>query len=131
MDNDKFQELVIKQLAALTESQESLTHTVSSMNVRMGALEKGQDLIAGHVNSLTVDVKETRQSQVRMENELTDKVRALFDAREVTLDYFASIKNDLARLAEGQDQVKRLICHLDTKQEEQERELRLIRLERK
>ncbi len=102
MDNDRFQELVLKQLTAL----------------------------AGQVNSLTGEIKEVHQSQVRMENELTDKVRALFDAREVTLDYFASIKNELVRLNEGQDQVKRLICHLDSKQEEQERELRLLRLEK-
>ena len=35
---------------------------------------------------LTEDVQAIRQSQVQMENELIEKVRALFDAREVQND---------------------------------------------
>ena len=82
------------------------------------------------LDNLDTKVDKIDASQVRMESELTEKVRALFDAREVSLDYFASIKNELVRLVEGQDQIKRNLYRLDSKQDEQERELRLIRLEK-
>lgn len=63
MDNDQFQELVLKQL-----------------------------------NTLSRDAKELRQSQVRMETELTDKVRALFDVREVQNDVNDRIISALNRI---------------------------------
>lgn len=37
----------------------------------------------GQVIILTEDVQAIRQSQMQMKNELIEKVRALFDAREV------------------------------------------------
>jgi len=58
MDNEKFQELVLQQFQQL--------------NTRFDKLETKVDKIDA--------------SQVRMENELTEKVRALFDAREVQND---------------------------------------------
>lgn len=70
-------------------------------------------------------------SQVRMENELTEKVRALFDARAVSLDYFASIKNTLARIENNQDSFRNMLYNLEGKQREQDRELRLLRVEQK
>jgi len=70
-------------------------------------------------------------SQVRMENEITEKVRGLFDARDVSLDYFASIKNTLARIEASQDSFRHMLYNVEGKQREQDRELRLLRVEQK
>jgi len=36
--------------------------------------------------------------ETRIENEVVEKIRALFDDRSVNQDYFASIKNSFARI---------------------------------
>lgn len=74
MDNEKFQELVLKQLTALTVGQESLTEKVDHIENRIDKLE------------------------IRMENAVIDKVRALFDAREVQNDINERIINALGRI---------------------------------
>lgn len=84
MDNDKFQELVLEQLTA----------------------------IAGQVSSLTGEIKEVRQSQVRMENELTEKVRALFDAREVQNDTNEQLMSALDRIEAKVDVLQLETAHL-------------------
>lgn len=84
MDNEKFQELVMQQLAYLTESFKGLSQDVQD-------LSKGQKV-------LTEDVKEIRQSQARMEFELTEKIRALYDARQSQQDINERIINTLGRI---------------------------------
>lgn len=122
---------IITRLDSMDARFDGIDTRLDSMENRLEGLEAGQNILAGQVVSLTGDVQEIRQSQVRMENELTDKVRALFDAREVSFDYFASIKSELVILAEGQETIKRTFYRLESKQEEQERELRLLRIERR
>lgn len=70
MDNEKFQELVLQQFQQL--------------NTRFDKLETKVDKIDA--------------SQVRMENELTEKVRALFDAREVQNDVNEKMLYSLNRI---------------------------------
>lgn len=84
MENDKFQDLVLKQLSALTEGQ----------------------------NELTKEVVELRQSQARMENELTEKVRALFDAREVQNDVNERLISTLGRIEAKVDVLQLETAHL-------------------
>lgn len=57
-----------------------------------------QEFMIKHMTELSGEVKELRQSQVRMESELTEKVRALFDAREVQNDVNERIISALERL---------------------------------
>lgn len=57
-----------------------------------------QSFVVKHLTELSSEVKDLRQSQARMENELTDKVRALFDAREVQNDVNARIISALNRI---------------------------------
>ena len=70
MDNEKFQELVLQQFQQL--------------NTRFDKLETKVDRIDA--------------SQVRMENELTEKVRSLFDAREVQNDVNEKMLYSLNRI---------------------------------
>lgn len=61
-------------------------------------MQQGHNMIAQQVNDLSVEVKAIEESQVRMENELTEKVRALYDAREVQNDVNERIINALGRI---------------------------------
>ncbi len=78
----------------------------------LGNLEKGQDILARQVSKLTEDVQEIRQSQVRMENELTEKVSALFDAREVQNDVNERIVTALERIEAKVDVLQLETAHL-------------------
>ena len=73
MDNEKFQELVLKKFELL----DTLAHDVSNLNSKVDKIDA---------------------SQVRMENELTEKVRALFDAREVHNDVNEKMLYSLNRI---------------------------------
>ncbi len=77
MDNNEFQKLVLEQF-------EKMNTRLDSMDTRLGNLEKGQI--------------ELQQSQVRMEGELTEKVRVLLDAREVQNDINTRIMETLGRI---------------------------------
>jgi transcriptional regulator with XRE-family HTH domain len=70
MENDKFQDLVLNHLAKLTQE----------------------------ITELKSNVDEVRQSQVRTENDQGEKVKALFDAREVQLDVNDRIIATLTRM---------------------------------
>ncbi len=65
VDNEKFQELVVQQLQKLSEGQ-------SRIESRMDKLESKVDKLESKVDKL----------ELRMENEVIDKIRILFDARE-------------------------------------------------
>ena len=88
MDNEKFQELVLKQLTALTEGQDSLTEKVTALTVGQESLTEKVDHIENRIDKL----------EIRMENAVIDKVRALFDAREVQNDINERIINALGRI---------------------------------
>jgi hypothetical protein len=68
--------------------------------------------------------------ETRMENEVVDKIRALFDDRSVAQDYFASIKDSLARIEDQVESLGRRNIDTDSKLREHDRELRLLRIEK-
>jgi len=71
MENEKFQELVLQQLQSLAEGQKELRTDITKIGSRMDRLE------------------------IRMENEIIDKLKALFDDREVQDSRFDRIENKL------------------------------------
>lgn len=75
-------------------------------------MQQGQNMIAKQVNELSGEFKDIRQSQVRMENELTEKVRALFDAREVQNDVNERIMSTLDRIEAKVDVLQLETAHL-------------------
>ncbi|MHB1041521.1 MAG: hypothetical protein ACYC0Q_01600 [Eubacteriales bacterium] len=113
MDNEKFQELVLQQLQALAKGQNQLTEGQNQLSERLNLLERGQARL-----------------EISLENEVIEKIRALFDAIEVHLEYFASIKDNLARIEDRVGFLARQNVEHLTKLQEHERELRLLRLEK-
>ncbi|TCL74186.1 hypothetical protein EDC14_1004124 [Hydrogenispora ethanolica] len=77
MENEKFQNLVIETLAKMTQDMTEMKADISS---------------------LKTDVDQFKTADVRIENDLGEKVRALFDAREVQLDVNDRIIESLSRI---------------------------------
>jgi len=106
MDNEKFQELVLQQFSKVLEK-------LDSTDSRLKAVERGQ-----------------LRLETRLENEVIDKIRALFDDRSMGQDYFASIKDSLARIEDRVEFLGRRNIDTDSKLREHDRELRLLRVEK-
>lgn len=85
-------------VAALKQGQVNLENRIGNIDGRMEGMEAGQNILARQITILTEDVQDIRQSQVRMENELTEKIRALFDAREVQNDANERVITTLTRI---------------------------------
>ncbi|MHB1417980.1 MAG: hypothetical protein ACYCX4_00090 [Bacillota bacterium] len=85
MENEKFQELVIKQLQSLVEGQQTLEAgqktLVGRMDTleagqkplvgRMDTLEAGQKLLAGRMDTLVAGQKDIQKAQTRMQRDIT------------------------------------------------------------
>lgn len=85
MTSEEFQVLVLKQLQALAEGQlrletrmDSLDTNMNSLDTRMDSLDKGQLCL-----------------ETRIENEVIDKIRGLYDFREVTNDQVTKVMDKL------------------------------------
>lgn len=97
--------------------------------------------ILGELKGMKTEIQEVKSSQARLEskvdklelrieNEVIDKVRALFDTRETHLEYFASIRDSQARTEEALDILVDRAIRQDRKLDEHDRELRLLRIEK-
>lgn len=117
-----------KRQSKLETRMDSLEKGQSKLETRMDSLEKNQSSIKNHVDRLESKVDKL---ELRIENEVIEKIRALFDDRSMNQDYFSSIKDSLARI---EDRLEFLahqnIEHLH-KLSEHDRELHLLRAERK
>ncbi len=82
VENEKFQELVLQQLKAHTEGQNRLEERFDGLEERFDGLEQKVDRL-----------------ELRMENEVIDKLRALFDDREVQNDRLDRIESRLESLS--------------------------------
>ena len=102
MDNEKFQELVLQQfqglageLKALTEGQQKLDSKVDKLETRIGNIEEGQ-------NEMKSDIAELNKGQLRletrMENEVIEKIRGLYEFREVQTEVNERILAALDRI---------------------------------
>lgn len=104
---------ILGKLESVFQSQQSIQKEITEINSNINSLETSQQRI--------------RQSQVRMEDELTEKIRALFDDRELNRDYFESLKDSQARIEENIENIFKILKYLDSRQSSQEQELRLLR----
>lgn len=114
MENEKFQELVLEKLSILTTEVKEVKNTVANVKTRLAAVEQGQLRI-----------------ETRLENEVIEKIRALFDDRSTNQDYFANIKNSLTQIEENVEVLYQKSVDQEIKLVEHDRELRLLRIERK
>ncbi len=97
----------------------SVEQHIGNVEQRIGSLEQGQEELAGRMERM----------EALIENEIIDKIRALFDARAVHMDYFVSIRNSVARIEERVEHLARRQIETSVKLEEHDREIRLLRLE--
>ncbi|HBV97733.1 MAG: hypothetical protein JL50_03175 [Peptococcaceae bacterium BICA1-7] len=85
-----------KVLNQILETQSQILKTLQqqgeqlqTLNNRVGGLEKGQTRLGSKVDKI----------EIRMENEVIDRIRALFDNREVQNDRLERIENKLDDMA--------------------------------
>ena len=141
MTNEEFQALVLKQLQALTEGQARVEGRIGNleegqarMEGRIGNLEEGQARVEGRITGMETNIQSLQEGQakldMRIENEVETRIRALFDDRSINQDYFASIKDSLARIEEQIEYLARRNIDNEIKLREHDRELRLLRIER-
>lgn len=136
---------ILAELKELRQGQEALRADVTGLQEGQARLEKGQEALRADVTglqqgqeaqgqelkALCSDVARLDQGQqqleLRLEHEVIEKVKVLFDAHSLYLDFFESIKDSQARIEESLELVYRRLIELDNRQSSQERELRLLR----
>lgn len=103
MDTDKFQELVLQQLTALNEGQQELRSDVIELQKGQNELKTDVSDLKKGQNELKSDISELKKGQLRLEtrleSEVIDKLRALFDDRELQ-------NNRLDRIDEKLDSIE-------------------------
>lgn len=119
----------------LDTRMETIETKVDGLDNRMGTLETKVDGLDNRIGTLETSVGDLKAGQTkletRIENEVIDKIRILFDAHSLYMDYFASIKDSQARLENNLDSLTRRIIDFHIDLRDHEREIRLLRVERK
>ncbi|MHB8918487.1 MAG: coiled-coil domain-containing protein [Desulfocucumaceae bacterium] len=119
----------------LDTRMETIETKVDGLDNRMGTLETKMDGLDNRMGTLETSVGDLKAGQTkletRIENEVVDKIRILFDAHSLYMDYFASIKDSQARLENNLDSLTRRIIDFHIDLRDHEREIRLLRVERK
>ncbi|MEG6522407.1 hypothetical protein [Desulfotomaculum sp. 1211_IL3151] len=100
-------------LDALSENLKGLEKSQLKMDHRLSSLENGQVKMTDRLNSLE---KGLQKVETRIENELTEKIRGLYDSREVTNDKFDQILNKLTDLENTSDYVLLKLAQHEVKQ---------------
>lgn len=125
----------------LEEGQNELKSDVSDLKKGQSRLENRMDSLDNRMENLenrmeNLEHKTDRidsgllKPESRMENEVIDKIRDLYDDRSVNQDYFASIRNNQARIEEKLDILVSRAIKQDRKLYEHGRELRLLRIKK-
>ncbi len=91
---------------------ESMDNRMESMEGRMESMDNRMESMEGRMGNLDTKVDKIDANQVRMENELTEKVRALFDAREVQNDVNQWLISSLDRIEAKVDVLQLETAHL-------------------
>lgn len=86
MENEKFQDLVLEQLARLTQE--------------ITEIKQGQRELTTKVDGLDAQISKL---ETKIENEVIDKIKALYDAREVQSDVNERIISTLGRIETKMD----------------------------
>ena len=125
MENERFQDLVLEHLAKLTQENTDIKQDISQikqdnslLKQDVSSLKQSNAEIKQDVSSLKQsndemkqDIQQVKGSLIRIENEHGEKLRALFDAREVQMDINERILDTLHRI-EGK--VDRLTLKVST-----------------
>lgn len=135
------QSKIVSKVDILESKIDGVESSVTNLNSKVDALETSVGSLKGKVDGLEnrfdgldskVDRLESTQLKVetRIENEVIDKIRILFDAHSLYLDYFASLRDGQARIEDGIESLIRRSIDTNARITEHDRELRLLRLKR-
>ncbi|BAE84358.1 hypothetical protein SDC9_18726 [bioreactor metagenome] len=91
LDNGQFQELVIQQLSTLTKS-------IDTLAINQEVMQADINTMKADITDMKTDISNLKQSQVRMEEDLTRKITALFDSRELQKDVNQNVSRSLERI---------------------------------
>ncbi len=80
----------------------TLTGNMAGLDSRVGTPTDNMVTLASKIDKIDAN-------QVPLETEIMEKIRALFDARPVNLDCFASIKDTLARIEADQESFRYIL----------------------
>lgn len=125
---------ILGELKIINQRVGSLENGQKELKTGQQQLETGQsniETIQKELKSAVSDLKKGQQRlETRMENEVIDKVRTLFDAHSIHMDYFASLRGSQSRIEEKLDILVNRAIGQDQKLDEHEREIRLLRIEK-
>lgn len=110
MDNEQFQEFVVKHLLKLNDDVSTLKSDVSTLKEDMSTIKSDVSTLKEDVSTLKEDVstlkedvstlKNTvRKIETRMENEIIDKINVLFDSDKIQADRLDHHEQRLNRLS--------------------------------
>lgn len=95
---ESMMEQIVKMVGQNNVAINEMRQDIAKLNQGQEELRQGQENIRQDINGLNQGQEELRQSQARMEHNLTDKVRALFDAREIQNEVNSKILTQLDRI---------------------------------
>jgi septal ring factor EnvC (AmiA/AmiB activator) len=98
LDNNKFQELVLEQFSQLNKKIDGVDFKLEKVDSRLGTMDSKLDKVDSGLDTMGSRLDKVSASQVRMENELTEKIRGLYDFMEVQNEVNEHIINSLDRL---------------------------------
>ena len=126
-DLKKGQSRLENRMDSLDNRMENLDNRMDSLDNRMENLENRMENLEHKTDRIDSGLLKLES---RMENEVIDKIRGLYDDRSVNQDYFASIRNNQARIEEKLDILVSRAIKQDRKLYEHGRELRLLRIKK-
>jgi hypothetical protein len=86
VDNDKFQELMLEQFGLINKRLDGFEGEMTGIKGEVTGIHKRLDGLEGEVTGIKNDMAEVKNIQIRMENNMGEKLKELFDAHEVQLD---------------------------------------------
>ena len=92
MDNEKFQGLVLQQLQSLNEGQEEICKDLTNLEHRMENLENRMENLEHKTDRIDSCLLKLES---RIENEVIDKISALFNGHGLRGDQFVSLKKHI------------------------------------
>lgn len=103
-------------LKQILEELQNLNQKVSNIEKEQQAMKEDQQSMKSDLQTMKTDISELKNSQLRlesrMETEVIDKVRALFDAREVQNDINERMISTLNRIEAKIDVLQMETAHI-------------------
>ncbi len=125
----------MEKLNTLSNEMTEVKSTVGKLETGLESLSNEMTEVKSTVGKLETGLESVQKNQLRLEyrleSEVIEKIRALFDDRSMNQDYFISIRDTMARIENRVEFLARQNVEHIFKLQEHDRELRLLRAEKK